>query len=136
MAAKTWIEKRDLHSKPHQVKTTDKKFADIPMGSRMLIATPKIIEEYIREIPFGDNIELLKIREDLARAYKADKTCPVTTGIFFRTVCEAAYEEYQAGKNENDITPFWRVHSPKTEAKFTGGTTFIERQRNRENRLD
>ena len=36
---KSWIEKRDCE-KSFKIKTIDKKFADIPKGSRMLIASP------------------------------------------------------------------------------------------------
>ena len=31
-------------------KTIDKKFADIPEGSKMLIASPPIIDEYVKSI--------------------------------------------------------------------------------------
>ncbi|MCC5928875.1 MAG: hypothetical protein JJU28_06490 [Cyclobacteriaceae bacterium] len=44
----------------------------------------------------------------------ADYTCPVTTGIFLRIVAEAAYEELQNGKNQEEIIPFWRVIDPKS----------------------
>jgi hypothetical protein len=33
------------------VKRNDKGFADIPPGSIMLIATPKIGDEYVKQIP-------------------------------------------------------------------------------------
>ena len=36
MAKKTWIEKRDC-DKSYKIKTIDKKFADIPEGSKMFI---------------------------------------------------------------------------------------------------
>ena len=39
------------------------------------------------------------MRDDLAclKQYQADKTCPVTTGIFLRIISEASYEEYDNG---------------------------------------
>ena len=43
---KSWIEKRDCE-KSFKIKTIDKYFADIPKGSRMLIASPPIIDEYV-----------------------------------------------------------------------------------------
>lgn len=44
---KTWQEK--LHTgKKAEVKKNDYDFADIPAGSKMLIATPLIMDEYIR----------------------------------------------------------------------------------------
>ena len=39
MAKKTWIEKKRFKS--YKIKTIDKKFADIPEGSKMFIPTPK-----------------------------------------------------------------------------------------------
>ena len=41
MAKKTWIEKRDC-DKSYKIKTIDKKFADIPGGSKMFISTPEL----------------------------------------------------------------------------------------------
>ena len=70
----------------YKIKTIDKKFADIPEGSKMFISTPKIIDDYIKQIPFGKSTELSTMRNDLAIDYQAHKTCPVTTGIFLRIV--------------------------------------------------
>lgn len=130
MAKKTWIEKRD-QEKTFQVKTIDKKFADIPEGSKMLIATPQIIDDYIKHIPFGKANQLSTLRNDLAISYQAEKTCPVTTGIFLRIVSEAAYEELNAGKDIDDVTPFWRMVSPESKlaTKLTCGVDFIRQQR-------
>ena len=88
---KSWIEKRDCE-KSFKIKTIDKKFADIPKGSRMLIASPPIIDEYVKSILYGEFVEPVKMRDDLAKVYQADKTCPVTTGIFLRIVSEASYD--------------------------------------------
>ena len=82
---KSWIEKWDCE-KSFKIKTIDKKFADIPKGSRMLMASPTIIDKYVRSILYGEFIEPVKIRDDLAKEYNADKTCPVTTGIFLRVI--------------------------------------------------
>lgn len=130
MPKKTWIEKRNS-DKPFLIKKTDKKFADIPEGSAMLIATPRIIDAYVKNIPFGKSSDLKTMREDLALSYDAEKTCPVTTGIFLRIVAEAAYEELQAGKDIDDVAPFWRIITPKMKVaeKLVCGVEFIEKQR-------
>ena len=47
------------------------------------------------------------IRNYLADEYKADITCPLTTGIFLNIVANAAEEDRLNGKFE--ITPWWRV---------------------------
>lgn len=130
---KTWTEKREINKQP-EVKVSDKDFADIKAGEKMLIATPQVVDEYIRQIPRGKHVSLSTLRNDLAMEYHADKTCPVTSGIFLRIVSEAAYEEYQQGKPLSKITPFWRVvaiGSP-TAKKLTFGTDFLQAQQKKE----
>lgn len=130
MAKKTWIEKRDCE-KSFKIKTIEKKFADIPEGSRMLIVSPPIIDAYVKAILTGQSVELTTMRNDMAIEYQADKTCPITTGIFLRIVSEAAYEEFLAGKSTEEITPFWRVVHPKMKLaqKLACGIDFIQKQR-------
>ena len=130
MAKKTWIEKRDC-DKSFKIKTIDKDFADIPKGSKMFIATPQIIDAYVKHIPFGKSTELSTMRYDLAIEYQADKTCPVTTGIFLRIISEASFEELKAGKDIGDVTPFWRIVNPKSKLaeKLECGIDFIKKQR-------
>lgn len=130
---KTWQEK--LHTgKKAEVKKNDYDFADIPAGSKMLIATPLIMDEYIRQIPKGRFTDIKQIRKDLAAEYKAQYTCPVTTGIFIRIVAEAAYEEYEKGKPLSKITPFWRALSAKSPSakKLSFGLKFLLDQQKKE----
>ena len=133
MAKKTWIEKRDC-DKSYKIKTIDKKFADIPEGSKMFIPTPRIIDDYIKHIPFGKSTELSTMRNDLATDYQVDKTCPVTTGIFLRIVSEASYEELKSGKGIEEVTPFWRIVNSKSKLanKLECGAEFINQQRENE----
>ena len=131
---KSWIRKRDCE-KTFKIKTIDKKFADIPKGSRMLIASPPIIDEYVKSIVYGEFVEPVKMRDDLAKDYQADKTCPVTTGIFLRIISESSYEEYEAGNDLDTITPFWRIvnlHS-KLAGKLVCGIDFIVERQIQEN---
>ena len=74
------------------------------------------------------------MRDDLAKDYQADKTCPVTTGIFLRIVSEASYEEYSNGIDLNVITPFWRMVNPnsKLAGKLACGIDFIARRQEQE----
>ena len=39
----------------------------------MFIATPLIIDEYVKRIPFGKSTQLTTMRDNLAIKYKADK---------------------------------------------------------------
>ena len=129
---KSWKEKLNI-DKSFVVKRLDKNFSDMKVGENMLIATPKIIDEYIKQIPKGININIKTLRNDLALTYNADTTCPVTTGIFIRIVSEAAYEDFLNG--EKNITPFWRVvdHESKTATKLACGINFIKKRRSEEN---
>ena len=104
----------------------------------MLIASPPIIDEYVKSILYGEFIEPVKMRDDLAKEYQADKTCPVTTGIFLRIVSEASYEEYDNGIDLNTITPFWRMVNPnsKLAGKLACGIDFIAERHTQENRTD
>ena len=55
----------------------------------MLVSSPQEIDSLARRITVGDTISPAKIRETLAKEHKVDATCPVSTGIFLRIVCEA-----------------------------------------------
>lgn len=130
---KSWAEKMNPEAQ-YKIEKTDKKFADIPEGCKMLIATPSIVDEYIRHIPEGSATTLQQMRKDLAAKYQADYTCPITSGIFVRIVAEHAYEQLQSGKSIEEITPFWRIIDLKSPAakKLSFGTEFLKQQRAKE----
>jgi hypothetical protein len=132
--AKTWQEKFDS-DKPHVLKVIGNKFADMPAGTNMFIATPKIIDEYVNHIPKGVQVDLLTMRKDLAAEYDAEMTCPVTTSIFLRVASEVAFEKHQNGVSIDEITPFWRVMNSKMPIakKLSCGVDFITEQRIKEN---
>lgn len=130
---KTWQEK--LHvDRQAEVQKNNVAFADMPAGCTMLIATPLIVDAYVRKIPKGHFTTIKQIRKDLAAEYHADYSCPVTTGIFIRIVAEAAYEEYEKGKALSKITPFWRALSAKSPSakKLSFGIKFLLDQQKKE----
>ena len=127
---KSWIEKRDIN-KHIQIKLNPKKFADIPAGSKMLIPTPRVVDNLVKSIPYASSLNSSQIREKLANDYNAEMTCPLVTGISMRIVSEAAYEEFLINGNLDIITPFWRIVEPgsKLAEKLACGINFIiERQ--------
>ncbi len=130
---KTWAEKL-IENKEPQIKRIETGFADIPAGSTMLIATPQLIDQYIREIGFGKRIDIKTLRKDLALDHHADYTCPVSTGIFLRIVAEANFEKFQKGAPIEDITPFWRVIAPNSTLakKLSFGQDFLIEQIDKE----
>jgi hypothetical protein len=131
---KTWTDKVNDPTKEFQIKKLDKDFADMPAGSKMLIATPKIIDEYVRHIPKGRSGSLASMRKDLANEYGAEYTCPVTSGIFLRIVSEAAHEQIEKGAPIGKVTPFWRVVDEKSalNKKLSFGSEFVPKQRKKE----
>ena len=126
---KSWLDKLNENKEP-KIKKIDIDFADIPAGSNMFIATPKLIDQYINEIGVGKRIDLKTLRKDLAIEHNADYTCPVTTGIFLRIVAEANYEKLHQGIHLQEITPFWRVieHNSALAKKLTFGQDFLLEQ--------
>jgi len=90
-------------------------------GRRVLVPTPLLVDALIRKVGKRKLITIKQIREQLAKDFKADSTCPLTTGIFIRIIAEAAEENLQMGKKR--ITPCWRVikSDGSLNPKFPGG---------------
>lgn len=132
----TWNEKL-RSSKAPEVKRLHRAFGGMPEGSRMLIASPIILDESVRMICPGQTMTVKCLRDHLANRYLADHACPVTTGIFLRIVAEAAWERYFAGESIESITPFWRVVEPDSllARKLACGRDFIVQQRLAESQL-
>lgn len=87
----------------------------------MLIAHPLDVDALIRRVRKGRVITQARLRERLARDFRADHTCPLTTGIFVRIVAEAAEEGRRAGRTS--VTPYWRVvrDDGSLNERFPGG---------------
>lgn len=122
----SWTSKL-LASKPPAVKTLQAPFAEMAVGTRMLVASPALLDEFIRTLLPGQVVTVRDLRDELATRHRAEHTCPVSTGIFLRVVAEAAWEQHQAGAPLASITPFWRVIDPGSElaAKLACGPDFI-----------
>ena len=87
------------------IKVLDKGFSDISAGDKMLISSPEKIADFIYAIPKGSFFTIKELRRGLALKAGADKTCPVTTGIFLRMAIE---------QNKDDVNfPYWRVIDEK-----------------------
>jgi hypothetical protein len=130
---KTWEEK--LHSgRAHEVKPAPMDIAGMKAGEIMLVPSAEIVDAFIRTIPAGASMDVRTLRKKLARKFRAEVTCPITTGYHLRTVAEAAYEAHVQGAKLRDITPFWRVldaATPTTE-RLACGAGFVAEQRARE----
>ena len=115
----SWREKID---KPQDVKIVKvpPKMSRFGSGT-MLIPTPKLIDVMIRMVPIGKVVTVSELRRKLARDFRTDVTCPLTTGIFVRIAAEAAEEDRANGKKR--IAPYWRVikDDGSMNPKFPGG---------------
>jgi hypothetical protein len=116
----SWREKLE---KPQDVKVVKipPKMSRFGSGT-MLIPTPKLVDEMIRKVPKGKLVTVSELRRKLARDFRTDVTCPLTTGIFVRIAAEAAEEERAQGKKR--IAPYWRVikDDGSMNPRFPGGT--------------
>lgn len=90
-------------------------FAGIKKGQKMFVGTPKIIDTYIRNIPYGETRTIARLRNEIARRRKCDAMCPVSTAIFIRIAAEAALERLNAGADLETVTPFWRLVEPDSK---------------------
>lgn len=80
---------------------------DPRLGDRLLIATPLLIAEEVARVPRGEVITFSEVRARLARRFKADRTCPLTTGIFAAVVSGAAGEDIT--RRRKPRWPIWRL---------------------------
>ena len=109
-------------------------FAGLNAGSSMFVATPKIVDNCVKQLPVGQFISMPELRADLAREHDCDTTCPLTTAIFLRLVAEAALEQLESGSEIENVTPFWRVVAPgdQVSSRLPVDQQWLERRRNEE----
>lgn len=133
MTKKSWEEK--FYEKPNfKIKVIDRSFWGYVRGSKMLIPSPKIIENYLNQSDEGLKLSVETMREDLAIEFGADFTCPMTTAIFLRIVSEYSYEKYIQNNSMHNICPFWRIVDPNSKLadKLSFDKNFIIQKRKSE----
>ncbi len=130
MTKKTWQQKLDGGKAPH-VEVLEKPFGGAMPGARMLISNPREVDNYIRSLPSGTRASVADLRADLAAQHGAETACPLSTSIFVRIAAEAALEELAHGRNDRDVTPFWRVIDPKSPLakKLSCGAELVAEKR-------
>ena len=114
-----WREKMERPQEPKLVRVPPK-MSQFGKGM-MLIPTPKLVDEIVRQVPRGRLVTVGEIRRKLAADFSADVTCPLTTGIFIRIVAEASEEDRANGRKR--VAPYWRVikDDGSLNPKFPGG---------------
>jgi len=116
------------------IKPSPRSFADIVEGQPMLVPTARQVDDFIRAIPKGVEMDVRALRTALAIEHGAEVTCPVTIGYHLRTVAEAANEDLEHGMALSDVAPFWRVLDERTPTtkRLSFGAVFVAAQRRRE----
>jgi hypothetical protein len=131
---KTWVQKRESAKEPH-VDTLRSAFAGLPAGAALLIPSPNLVAEYVREIPQGQARTIAEMRAALAQRFAADGTCPMTSAMFLRIAAEASLEERtETGAAAHTLLPFWRILDRKSPVtgKLSCGPEFVEQMRESE----
>ena len=130
---KSWAEKL-AGGQPAHVSPMTKQMWGLAKGDKLFIATPVMVRDYMKKIRKGSSRTVVEMREEFAKAHKADATCPMTASIFARIAAEAALEEMEDGKPVDKITPFWRLIDAKSPIakKLSCGTAFVAKMRQKE----
>ena len=131
--AQTWQQKLNAKKEP-KLQVLQKAMAGIPAGGQLFFPTPKLIKQFIDEIPAGSSVSLAELRRQFAEAHQGDGCCPLTTSTATQIVAEAAWEEVEVGKKTGEVTPFWRVIEPGSSIaqKLACGSDFISDMRQQE----
>ena len=118
-------------NKKEKLVVLDNDFAGVKAGKLLFVGTPQIVNKYIKKIPFGETRTIMRLRNELARKWKADATCPVSTSIFIRVAAQAAIDELNDGKDISKVTPFWRLltSDDKITKKLTIDAEWVDQQR-------
>ncbi len=129
---KSWSDKLDQGKAV--VKPTPRTMSDVVEGQPMLVPTARQVDDFIRTIPKGVEMDVRALRTALALEHGAEVTCPVYTGYHLRTVAEAAHEALERGAPVEDITPFWRVlnDNTPTTGRLSFGKDFVVGRRRSE----
>lgn len=130
MAKKSAREKLSAKKEIKKV-VMDKAWGGISAGGTMLVATPLMVDAYIRNIPHGETQTIPDMRAALATQEGCAGTCPMSTSIFVRMVAEAALEDLADGKPVSEIAPFWRMitSQDKMANKLNLDPSWIDEQR-------
>ena len=128
------VKEQLIAKKTEKLVVLDKDFAGVKAGKILLVGTPQIVNKYIKKIPFGETRTIMRLRNELARKWKADAMCPVSTSIFIRIAAQAAIDELNEGKDISKVTPFWRLLSSedKITKKLTIDAEWVDNQRESE----
>ena len=118
---KSWRQKLEKIEGLPKIVNIPKKMEKRLGKGKMLIPKPLDVDALIRKVKRGKLVRQEEIRQKLAKDFKVNVACPITTGIFIRIAAETAEEDLRNGKKQ--ITPYWRVIKGDggLNEKFPGG---------------
>jgi hypothetical protein len=125
---KSWREKLNNSKDLPKIQVfTKAKNKSMPAGT-YVIPSPLEVDAVMKKVPKGKIITINEIRQILAKKYKVQFCCPITTGIFAWIAANAAQEELDNGKKR--ITPYWRTLKTGGELnpKYPGGTEDVSKK--------
>ena len=96
---------------------------------KMVVPAPYEVDAMMKRVARGKVITINEIRKKLAKQYKVNICCPVTTGIFAWLAAHAAQEAIDQGKKKQ-ATPYWRTLKTGgfLNEKFPGGIAFAKKK--------
>ncbi|MDX8463880.1 hypothetical protein RFM67_34285, partial [Mesorhizobium sp. VK2D] len=68
------------------IKPSPRSVGDVVEGQSMLVPTARQVDDFIRSIPEGVEMDVRALRTALAVEHGAEVTCPLTIGYHLRTV--------------------------------------------------
>lgn len=80
---------------------------DPRVGDRLLVPTPLLLGEELARVAPGGVLRFGELRQRLARRFNADRTCPMTTGIFAAILAGAVASDLKAHRKAR--WPIWRL---------------------------
>ena len=118
-------------AKASYIRTNEKKFADLPAGSTILIPSPQDIDAEVNLLGEGKNLTFTELRHSLAQRHGADGSCPVMTGMNLRIAAEVTFEALDAGVPIDQVVPIWKVIDPAgpLAPKLPGGAARVQELR-------
>lgn len=126
----TWTDKFNASIEPFIQPVPAGRKRMIP-GQKMFFPSAQSLDKTVRNIKPGTSVDRKTLREEMAIAYEADVTCPVTTAKMMQIVAEHALESLDAGASLETVTPFWRAMDPRSaeSKRLTRGADFVARLR-------
>jgi hypothetical protein len=90
-------------------------------GDKIVLVNPSEVEEIMCEIPKGRLITIYEVCKKLAKKYRVEAACSLTTGIFIMTAANAAEEMKNEGKK--NVLAYWRTLKAQgfLNEKYPGG---------------